>query len=191
MGAGLYMPPMMFSAGMQQMHAAHAAHLQAMSVGMALGLGFGMGVPDPNGASTSFPVLQMPQMHGSHFPGLSVSGPTTLHGMAGSNYQPFGLPPQRHPISMPQPPIIPLSGGPGPFMKSSMDMNGFGGMVAPVNNMDSATGSSSRDLEQNTHSQTVNTSDTNDSMDQPSTEVSNLTLHLCIQSSLLYKKRKK
>lgn len=105
MGGGLYMPGMMLPAGMQHMHAAHMSPFSPIGIGMQMGLGLGlgygsMGMPDVNNGSSSsrFPMVQMPQMQGSH---VSValahtSGPASLHGMAGPNPQMCGL-------SMPMP----------------------------------------------------------------------------------------
>lgn len=114
MGAGLYMPPMMIPAGMPHMHAPHMAPFSPIGVGMqmGLGMGYGMGMPDMNGGTCRFPVIQMPQMQGTHIPVAHVSGPTALHGMARSNPQGFGFPGQGLPMTMPRTPVFPFSGGP-------------------------------------------------------------------------------
>ncbi|TKY52362.1 Transcription factor PIF3 [Spatholobus suberectus] len=113
MGAGLYMPPMMLPAGMQHMHAPHMAPFSPMGVGMHMGfgMGYGMGMPDMNGGSSRFPMIQVPQMQGPHIPVAHMSGPTALHGMARSNPPGFGLPGQGHPMPMPRVPVFPFSGG--------------------------------------------------------------------------------
>ncbi|KAK0591859.1 hypothetical protein LWI29_009272 [Acer saccharum] len=169
MGAGLYMPPMMFPSGMQRMHAAHMAHFPPMGIGMGMGIGFGMGMPDMNGGSSGCHMVPVPQMHGAHFPGPPVSGPAALHGMAGSNFQLFGIPGQGLPISMPHAPLVPLSGG--PIMKSpSMGLNTCSmEMVGPVETLDSsATGSTPKDPMQNINSQVIKNAGANSSMNQTS-----------------------
>lgn len=96
------MPGMMLPAGMQHMHAAHMSPFSPIGIGMQMGLGLGygsMGMPDVNnGSSSRFPMVQMPQMQGSHVPVAlaHTSGPASLHGMAGPNPQMLGL-------SMPMP----------------------------------------------------------------------------------------
>ncbi|TXG48948.1 hypothetical protein EZV62_024823 [Acer yangbiense] len=169
MGAGLYMPPMMFPSGMQRMHAAHMAHFPPMGIGMGMGIGFGMGMPDMNGGSSGCHMVPVPQMHGAHFPGPPVSGPAALHGMAGSNFQLFGIPGQGLPISMPHAPLVPLSGG--PIMKSpSMGLNACSmEMVGPVETLDSsAIGLTSKDPMQNINSQVFKNAGANSSMNQTS-----------------------
>ncbi|XP_061367235.1 transcription factor PIF3-like [Gastrolobium bilobum] len=109
MGAGLYMPQMMLPAGMQHMHAPHMAQFSPMGVGMhmGLGMGYGMGMPDMNGGSSRFPMIQVPQMQGSHIPVAHMPGSTALHGMARSNPSGFGI----H-MPMQRAPVFPFSGGP-------------------------------------------------------------------------------
>ncbi|XP_044466939.1 transcription factor PIF3-like isoform X2 [Mangifera indica] len=162
MGAGLYMPPMMFPSAMQQMHAAHMAHYSQMGIGMGMGVGYGMGMPDMNGGSSGYPMVPVPLMHGAHFPGPPVSGPSAFHGMAGSNFQLFGLHGQGHPISMPHAPF-PLSGG--PIMKPAMGLNACG-TVGHMENLDSAAGTTSKDLMQTNTSQAMPKAATNSSMNQ-------------------------
>ncbi|KAL2600440.1 hypothetical protein GLYMA_10G142600v4 [Glycine max] len=113
MGAGLYMPPMMLPAGMQHMHAPHMAPFSPMGVGMHMGygMGYGMGMPDMNGGSSRFPMIQVPQMQGTHIPVAHMSGSTAFHGMARANPPGFGLPGQGHPMPMPRAPMFPFSGG--------------------------------------------------------------------------------
>ncbi|KAK7278069.1 hypothetical protein RJT34_23092 [Clitoria ternatea] len=117
MGAGLYMPPMMLPAGMQHMHAPHMAPFSPMGMHMGFGMGYGMGMPDMNGGPSRFPMIQVPQMQGTHIPVSHMSGPTALHGMSRSNPPGFGLPGQGHPMPMPRAPVFPFQGG--PLMNSS------------------------------------------------------------------------
>ncbi|XP_027363600.1 transcription factor PIF3-like [Abrus precatorius] len=145
MGAGLYMPPMMLPAGMQHMHAPHMVPFSPMGVGMHMGfgMGYGMGMPDMSGGSSRFPMIQMPQMQGTHIPVAHMSGPTALHGMARSSSSGFGLPGQGHPMPMPRAPTFPFSGG--PLMNSS----GLGlhacGSSGHVETVDSASASGLKD----------------------------------------------
>lgn len=169
MGAGFYMPPMMYPSGMQHMHAARMAHFSPMGIGMGMGVGYGMSMSDINGGSSCYPMVQVPAMHGTHFPGTSVSGPSAWQGMAGSNFQLFGLPAQGHPMSMPRVPLNPLSGG--PIMKSAMGLNASG-MVGPMDNMDAATGSTSKDPVQNVNSQVMQNTGAKGSVNQASGQVS-------------------
>jgi len=145
MGAGLYMPPMMLPAGMQHMHAPHMAPFSPVGVGMHMGygMGYGVGMPDMNGGSLRFPMIQVPQMQGSHIPVAHMSGPTALHGMARSNLPGLGLPGQGHPMPMPRAPVLPFSGG--PIMNSpalGLHTCGSSGLVQTV---DSASASCLRD----------------------------------------------
>lgn len=114
MGAGLYMPPMMIPAGMPHMHAPHMAPFSPVGVGMqmGLGMGYGMGMPDMNGGTCRFPMIQVPHMQGAHIPVAHMSGHTAFHGMSRSNPQGFGLPGQGLPMAMPRTPVFPFSGGP-------------------------------------------------------------------------------
>ncbi|KAL6132856.1 hypothetical protein ACLB2K_065095 [Fragaria x ananassa] len=166
MGAGLYMPQMMLPPGMQHMHAPRMAHFSHMGMGMGLGMGFGMGLPDMNGGSSGYPMLQVPPMQGAHFPGSPMSGHTAFNGMIGSNLQIFGLPGQGVSMPMQHPPIVPISGG--PFMKVvGPNACGAGG---PVENMEPAPGSSSKDSVQNMNSQIMQNINTNSSMNQTSNQ---------------------
>ncbi|KAK6242899.1 hypothetical protein QUC31_009308 [Theobroma cacao] len=160
MGAGLYMPPMMLPTGMQHMHAAHMAHFSPMGVGLGMGMGFGMPLPDMNAGSSARPMVQVPPIHGAPFSG---PGPTALQGMAGSNLQLFGLPGQGLPMSMPHTPLIPISGG--HLMKPAMGLSACG-LVGPMDNMGSATASSSKDPVQNINSQVAQNTNVNSSMNQ-------------------------
>ncbi|XP_031261463.1 transcription factor PIF3-like isoform X1 [Pistacia vera] len=182
MGAGLYMPPMMFPSAMQQMRAAHMAHYSQMGIGMGMGVGYGMGMPDMNCGTSGYPMVQVPPMHGAHFPGPPVSGPTALHGMAGSNFQLFGLHGQGHPISMPHAPF-PLSGG--PIMKPAMGLNACG-TGGPMDNLDSATGSTSKDLMQSNSSQAMQNTATDSSMNQtlPNTTTNQTLQNTATNSSM-------
>ena len=136
---------MMLPAGMQHMHAPHLAPFSPMSVGMHMGygMGYGVGMPDMNGGPSRFPMIQVPQMQGSHIPVAHMSGPTALHGMAGSNLSGLGLPGQGHPMPMPRPTVLPFSGG--PVMNSSalgLHACGSSGLVGTV---DSASASGLKD----------------------------------------------
>ncbi|XP_023545249.1 transcription factor PIF3-like isoform X1 [Cucurbita pepo subsp. pepo] len=133
MGAGLFMPPMMSPGGMPFMNAPHM--YSPMGVGM--GMGFGIGMPDVNVGSPGYPMVQVPHVQGTHFPGPSIPAQTVMHGMPGSNFQVLGLPGQGLPIPMPRGPIAPFTGG--PFMTNP------GVAVAPVENFGSAAACSSKD----------------------------------------------
>ncbi|CAN6575882.1 unnamed protein product [Malus baccata var. baccata] len=171
MGAGMYMPPMMLPPGMQHMHGPCMAHFSPMGVGMGmgmgLGMGFGMGMPDMNGASSSYPMLQVPPMQGAHFPGSHMAGHTAFNGMMGSNLQMFGLPSQGVPVPMQSAPLAPSSAG--PFVKSSAGLNA-GSSGGPVENVESAPVSGSKDLVQNMNSQAMQNSNANSSMNQTSSQ---------------------
>lgn len=174
MGAGLYMPPMMLPTGMQHMHAPHMAHFSPMGVGMGMGLsmGFGMGMPDMNGGSSGYPMIQVPSMQGAHFPGPPMSGHTAFHGMTGSNLQMFGLHGQGLPMPMQRPPLVPMTGG--PFMKSAVGPN-VCGASGPMENVESAPPSTSTDPVQNMSSQVMQNPGANSSMNQTSSQVCALT----------------
>lgn len=111
MGAGMYMPSMMFPGGMQPVHPAHMAYIQAMGgVGMASGLGFRMGMAEPNIGigSSGFPMMQIsPPMQSTHFPSPYMPGHPALHGSFGPNYPVIGVP---GPMSMQRPPVVPFPG---------------------------------------------------------------------------------
>ncbi|XP_020226875.1 transcription factor PIF3 [Cajanus cajan] len=145
MGAGLYMPPMMLPAGMQHMHAPHMAPFSPMGVGMHMGfgMGYGMGMPDMNGGSSRFPMIQVPQMQGTHIPVAHMSGPTSLQGMARSNPPGFGLPGQGHPMPMLRAPVFPFSGGPH-VNKSALGLHACGSSGV-VETVDSASASCLKD----------------------------------------------
>lgn len=143
MGAGLFMPPMMFPGGMPPMNAPHI--YSPMGVGM--GMGFGIGMPDMNGGSPGYPMVQVPHMQGTHFPGPSIPTPTVMHGMPGSNFQVLGLPGQGLSMPMPRGPIAPFPGG--PFMTNP------GVAVAPVENFGLAAACSSKDVSPNINSPMV------------------------------------
>lgn len=171
MGAGLCMPPMMLPTGMQHMHAAHMAHFSPMGVGMGMGLGmgFGLGMPDMNGGSPGYPMIQVPPMHGAHFPGPPVPGHSAaLHGMTGPNLQVFGLPGQGLSMPMQRPPLVPVLGG--PFMKSAMGLNACGA-GGSMENMESARPYTSKDPVQNMGTQVVQNTGASSSMNQTSSQV--------------------
>ncbi|XVE89493.1 hypothetical protein DITRI_Ditri20bG0001000 [Diplodiscus trichospermus] len=165
MGSGLYMPPMMLPTGMLQMHAAHMAHFSSMGVGM--GMGIGMPLPDMNAGSSTCPMVQVPPIPGAPFsgPGPHMSGSTAFHGIAGSNLHLFGLQGQGLPMSMPRGPFIPISGG--HLMKSAI---GACGPVGPIDNMDSALASNSKDPVQDINSREAQNTNVNSSMDRTATE---------------------
>ncbi|KAF5463598.1 hypothetical protein F2P56_013760 [Juglans regia] len=167
MGAGLYMPPMMLPTGMQQMSAPHMAHFSPMGLGMGMGMGmsFGMGMPDMNGGSSGYPMIQVPPVQGAHLPVPPISGRTAFHAMAGSNLPMFGLPSQGIPMSMSCAPIIPLSGG--PLMKSAAGPNACG-VVGPMENVDSALASTSKDPIQTINPQVTHSTGANSSMNETS-----------------------
>ncbi|XP_004495812.1 transcription factor PIF3 isoform X2 [Cicer arietinum] len=153
MGAGLYMPPMMLPAGMQHMHAPHMAAFSPLGVGMhmGLGMGYGMGIPDMNGGSSRFPMIQVPQMQGAHIPVAHMSGPSAIHGMARSNPQGFGLQGQGISMPMPRAPVFPFSGG--PIMNSSATGTSAYGSAGPVETVNPASASGSKDPTPNVDSQ--------------------------------------
>ncbi|KAM1691491.1 hypothetical protein ACFXTN_030278 [Malus domestica] len=169
MGAGMYMPPMMLSPGMQHMHGPRMAHFSPMGVGMGMGLGmgFGMGMPDMNGASSSYPILQVPPMQGAHFPGSHMAGHNAFNGMMGSNLQMFGLPSQGVPMQMQRAPLAPSSGG--PLVKSSAGPNA-GSSGGPVENVESAPVSGSKDWVQNMNSQVMQNNNANSSINPTSSQ---------------------
>ncbi|XVE63185.1 hypothetical protein DITRI_Ditri06bG0180000 [Diplodiscus trichospermus] len=164
MGAGLYVPPVMLPTGMHHMHAAHMAHFPPMGVGMGMGMGFGMPLHNMNAGSSTFPMVQVPQIPGSPFSG---PGPSALHAMAGSNLHLYGLPGQGVPMSMPRAPLIPVSGG--HLTKSATGLSACE-PVGPMDNMDSATDSSSKDPVQNINSQAAQNTNINSSMNQIPTQ---------------------
>lgn len=180
MGTGLYMPPMMVPTGMQHMHAAQMAHFSPMGVGM--GMGFGMGMVDMNGGSPGCPIIQMPPMQGLHFHGPHMSGPSSLHGMTGSNFPFFGLPGQGLHISMPQVPLNPFQGGPP--MRTAMEANSSGPAV-PIGNLDSAQASSSKYPMHSTNLPVMESTYTNCSKDQ--TNQGQATNESLDQSALVHK----
>ncbi|XP_050380274.1 transcription factor PIF3-like isoform X2 [Argentina anserina] len=163
MGAGLFMPQMMLPPGMQHMHAPQMAHFSHMGVGMGMGLGmgFGMGMPDMTGGSSGYP------MQGAQFSSPPMPGHTAFNGMIGSNLQMFGLPCQGVSMPMQHTPLVPLSGG--PFMKSPVGPNACGA-GGPVENIESAPASSSKDSVQNMNSQVMQNTNTNCSMNQTSNQ---------------------
>ncbi|KAL5194452.1 Transcription factor PIF3 [Glycine soja] len=170
MGAGLYMPPLMLPAGMQHMHAPHMAPFSPMGVGMHMGygMGYGMGMPDMNGGSSRFPMIQVPQMQGTHIPVAHMSGPTALHGMARSNPPGYGLPGQGYPMHMPPASVFPFSGG--PLMNSpaqGLHARGSSGLVETV---DSASASGLKDQMQNVDPQVKQSTGGCDSTSQMPTQ---------------------
>ncbi|KAF2307351.1 hypothetical protein GH714_026575 [Hevea brasiliensis] len=169
MGAGLYMPSMMLPPGMPHMHAGHMLPFSPMGagMGMGIGMGFGMGMPDMIGGSSGCSMVQVPPMHGAHFPGPPMSGPSALHGMGGSNLPIFGLSTQGYPMPYPCAPLMPTSGG--PLLKTTMGLNAVG-VAGPMDNLDSAPGSSSKDSIKNINSQAMQNCGANSSMNQTSSQ---------------------
>ncbi|KAF7818035.1 transcription factor PIF3-like [Senna tora] len=170
MGAGLYMPPMMLHPGMQHMHAPRMAPFSPMGVGMqmGLGMGYGMNISDMNSGSSRFPMLQVPQMQGTHFPVLPMTGPTALHGMARSNAQLFGFPGQGLPMPMPHAPAVSLSGGP-PMNPSTSGSNACGA-AGLVETVDSASASGLKDPLPNVNSLVMPPTGGSNSTSQMSTQ---------------------
>lgn len=177
MGAGLYMPPMMLPPGMQHMHSPMSPFLP-MGVGMqmGLGMGYGMGMPDVNGGSSRFPMIQVPQMQGTHLSVPPMPGPAALHGIPRSNPHMFGLPGQGLPVPMTQTPVIPLAAG--PLMNSSaLGLNSCG-TARLVENRDSASASGLRDPMPTVNSQAMQSTGGNNPATQMSTQVCLLTYFL-------------
>ncbi|XP_022969619.1 transcription factor PIF3-like isoform X2 [Cucurbita maxima] len=143
MGAGLFMPPMMFPGGMPPMNAPHIYS----PMGVGIGMGFGIAMPDMNGGSPGYPMAQMPHLQGTHFPSPSIPAQTIMHGMPGSNFHVLGFPGQGLPVSMPRGPIAPFHGG--PFMTNSSVA------VAPVESFSLAAACSSKDSPPKMNSPTV------------------------------------
>ncbi|KAJ6434657.1 hypothetical protein OIU84_018215 [Salix udensis] len=165
MGAGMYMPSMIFPPGMPHMHAAHMGQFLPMGVGM--GMGFRMGMPDMNSGSSGCPMYQVPPMHGAHFPGSPVPRPSALHGMGGPSLQMPGLSGQGLPMSFPRAPLMPMPGGPP--SKTNREPNACG-VVGPMDNLDSATASNSKDAIKNINSQVMKNNGANRSMNQTSSQ---------------------
>ena len=175
MGAGLYMPPMMLPPGMQHMHAPHMAPFSPMAFGMQMGLsmGYGMAMPDMNGVSSRFPMIQVPQMQGTHLPVAHMSGPTAVHGMARSNLQGFGFPGQAFPMPLPRAPIFPFSAG--PLMNSSTPGLHACGTTGHIQTVDPASTSGLKDPVPNADSQVKQSTGGCDSTNLMPTQVCLLT----------------
>ncbi|KAF9669794.1 hypothetical protein SADUNF_Sadunf13G0001500 [Salix dunnii] len=165
MGAGMYMPSMILPPGMPHMHAAHMGQFLPMGVGM--GMGFRMGMPDMNSGSSGCPMYQVPPMHGAHFPGSPMPRPSALHGMGGPSLQMLGLSGQGLPVSFPCAPLMPMPGGPP--SKTNMEPNARG-VVGPMDNLDTATASNSKDAIQNINSQVMKNNVAIRSMNQTSSQ---------------------
>lgn len=151
----MYMPPMMFPAGMAQLHATHMARFSPM------GMGFGMGMMDMNGVSPGCPMIQVPPLHGAHFPApcpAPIFAPTSFPGMAGPNFQVFG-----HPA-----PHLPFSGGPPINSDGALNASG---MAAPVEVPNSAPSSNPTDLIPNANPQMMHNANASSSMNHTSTQV--------------------
>ncbi|KAK5786591.1 transcription factor PIF3-like isoform X1 [Gossypium arboreum] len=169
MRAGLYVPPMMLPTGMQHMHATQMAYFSSMGFGMGLGMGFGMPFPETNTVASACPMVQVPPVCGAPFsgPGPHLSGSTAFHEMPGANLRLYGLHGQGLPMSVPGAPLFPIPGG--HLMKSAIGLSACG-LGGPMDNMDSATASSSKDLIQNINSQVAQNTNINSSMNQTSTQ---------------------
>ncbi|MBA0716505.1 hypothetical protein Golax_015331 [Gossypium laxum] len=169
MRAGLYVPPMMLPTGMQHMHATQMAYFSSMGFGMGLGMGFGMPFPETNTVASAFPMVQVPPVCGAPFSGSGphLSGLTAFHEMPGANLPLYGLHGQGLPMSMPGAPLFPIPGG--HLMKSAIGLSGCG-LGGPMDNMDSAPASSSKDPIQNINSQVAQNTNINSSMNQTSTQ---------------------
>ncbi|TYG47348.1 hypothetical protein ES288_D11G331000v1 [Gossypium darwinii] len=169
MRAGLSVPPMMLPTGMQHMHATQMAYFSSMGFGMGLGMGFGMPFPETNTIASAFPMVQVPPVCGAPFSGSGphLSGSTAFHEMPGANLPLYGLHGQGLPMSMPGAPLFPIPGG--HLMKSAIGFSACG-LGGPMDNMDSATASSSKDPIQNINSQVAQNTNINSSMNQTSTQ---------------------
>ncbi|PPD70959.1 hypothetical protein GOBAR_DD32155 [Gossypium barbadense] len=169
MRAGLSVPPMMLPTGMQHMHATQMAYFSSMGFGMGLGMGFGMPFPETNTIASAFPMVQVPPVCGAPFSGSGphLSGSTAFHEMPGANLPLYGLHGQGLPMSMPGAPLFPIPGG--HLMKSAIRLSACG-LGGPMDNMDSATASSSKDPIQNINSQVAQNTNINSSMNQTSTQ---------------------
>nr|WAK86100.1 transcription factor bHLH54 [Nothapodytes nimmoniana] len=167
MGAGLYMPPMMLSTGMQHMHATHMPHFSPMGVGMGMGMpmgmGMGMGMPDVNGGPPRCPMIPVSSMQGAHFLSPPISGSANFQGIPVSSIRAFGHPCQGLPMSVTRAPFLPLSGWSS--MNSPMILNSSRTGVNPeISN--SATTLNSKDLLLNSRSQQTGNADASHSMKQ-------------------------
>lgn len=187
MGAGLYVPPMMLHPGMQQMHTPHMAPFSPMGVGMqmGLGMGYGMNISGMNSGSSRFPTVQVPQMQGTQFPVLPMSGPTAFHGMARSNPQVYGFPGQGPPKLMPHAPVVSMSEGPL-INPSTPGLNacGVSGLVGTV---DSALASGLKDPMPNANSKVMPSTGGSNPTSQVSTQVLTNFLRLKRKSFLGYR----
>ncbi|KAF2324109.1 hypothetical protein GH714_006687 [Hevea brasiliensis] len=109
--------------------------------------------------------VQVPSMHGAHFPGPPMSGSSALHGMGGSNLPIFGLATQGHPMPYPCAPLLPMSGG--PLLKTTMGLNASG-VAGPLDNLDSAPVCGSKDSIQNINLQAMQNCGANSLLNQTS-----------------------
>ncbi|KAI4301646.1 hypothetical protein L6164_034904 [Bauhinia variegata] len=182
MGAGLYMPQMMFPPGM---HAPHMTPFLPMGVGMqmGLGMGYGMGMPDISGGSSRFPMMQVPQMQGTHLPVPPMPGHTALHGMPRSNPQGFAFPGQGFSMPMPQVPPVYFSGG--PLMNNTVLGLNACGAAGLMGNVDSVSPSGSKDPPPNLNTQVMQTTVGNNSTTQMPNQCEATNVG-CEQSSLAH-----
>lgn len=172
MGAGLYAPPnpMMLHAGMQHMQTPHMASFSPLGIGMQMGLGMGYGVrtSDMNSGPPRFPMVQVPQMQGTHFPVFPIHGPSAaLHGMPRSSPQVLGFPGQGLYMPMPNAQGVSMPGG-ARLNPSTSGQNAFGAVIGET--VDSASASSLKDPMPNVNSQVM-----------PSTGCSNSTMQMSTQ----------
>ncbi|XP_054781506.1 transcription factor PIF3-like isoform X2 [Prosopis cineraria] len=172
MGAGLYAPPnpLMLHPGMQHMQAPHMASFSPIGIGMqmGLGMGYGLSMPEMNGRSPRFPMVQVPQMQGPHFPVLPMPGPTAaLHGMPRSSHQAFGFPGQGFYMPMLNAPGLSVSGG--PVMNPSTPGQNALGAAGVGETVDSASASSLKDAMPNVDSQVMLSTGVSNSTIQMST----------------------
>ncbi|KAK8272266.1 hypothetical protein V6Z12_D11G318600 [Gossypium hirsutum] len=119
-------------------------------------------------AGLSVPPMMLPtgmqHMHATQMAYFSSMG----FGMGlGANLPLYGLHGQGLPMSMPGAPLFPIPGG--HLMKSAIGLSACG-LGGPMDNMDSATASSSKDPIQNINSQVAQNTNINSSMNQTSTQ---------------------
>ncbi|KAK4273358.1 hypothetical protein QN277_021777 [Acacia crassicarpa] len=136
MGTGLYVPPMMLPHGMQHMHS-HMSPFPPMGGCMPLGLGMGYAMRMANMSSgcSRFPMIQVPQMQGTHISVPSMFGATALHGMERSNPQMFGLCGQGFHLSgapLMNPSTLGLNGSRTAGITNDMDSASASGLKGPI-----------------------------------------------------------
>lgn len=142
MGAGLCMPPMMFPAALQHMHAAHLPHFAHM--GMGFGMGMGMGMLDMNTGSPRFPIFPVSPMQGAHFPSPPISPATPFPGIGGSNLHVFG-----HQMPVARTPFVPMMRQPP--LSTAVGLDALRTSPPPVINRQVPLQNKNSDLCQNPH----------------------------------------